>query len=236
MKKIITLDEEMEDRLKRFREIAAPHIYQQQDDLWHELGSAYRFQSQRAAPSLPTVLATLPAAATANTFTTSQSILSSTTTNQTSIGPFSVDYFKTTGATWEQEAMGIISTTATPTFLMGTYYGIVVGTVTTLLCAIAAQTTASGLANVNWYYKAVGHTRTVTATTATMLVTGLFIGQLATAATGNSYLFATNATPPTAITTDLSTAVFIDLRATWGASSASNTTTVNFYNLKSLYA
>ena len=225
--------------LERYRELARPTMQSLKRDILHThyLKDGVRLIGG-GAPSLMTVLATLPAAATANTYTTAQSILSSTTTNQTSIGPFSTDYFKTTGATWEQEAMGIISVTSatTPTFAMGTYYGVVIGTVTTVLCITGAQTTISGMQNVNWYWNAFGHTRTITGTTGTMLCTGILIGQLAIAAAGNNSIYAVNATPPTAVTTDFSTNVFIDLKGTWGTSASTNTTTVNFYNLKSLYA
>jgi hypothetical protein len=239
--------------IDRYRKFAAPIIAAKKTELRNEVHrlnmidpemEEYQWLYKRGlrpigggAPSLMTVLATLPGPATANTYTTAQTILSSSTTNQTSVGPFSVDYFKTTGATWEQEAMGIISVAAatTPTFAMGSYYGTAIAAAT-VLCITVAQTCISGMANVNWYYNAFGHTRTITATTATMLVTGVLIGQLATAAAGNNTIYAVNATPPTAVTTDLSTSVYIDLKGTWGTSSASNTTTVNFYNLKSLYA
>lgn len=223
---LLTLDD--------FREIAAPMRSALRRDMLLDENKLPRIGGGN--PYLMTVLATLPGPATANTYTTAQTILSSTTTNQTAVGPFSTDYFKTTGATWEQEAMGIISCTGTPTFAMGSYFGTVIGTITTVLCITAAQTCISGLANVNWYWNAFGHTRTITATTATMLVTGLLVGQIATAAAGNNTIYAVNATPPSAVTTDLSVNVFIDLKGTWSASSASNTTTVNFYNLKSLYA
>jgi hypothetical protein len=238
--------------IDKYRQMAAPLVAAKKTELSNEVHrlnmldpemEEYQWLYKRGlrpvrggAPSLMTVLTTLPGAATANTYTTAQSILSSSTTNQTAVGPFSVDYFKTTGATWEQEAMGVISCTGTPTFAMGTYFGVAVGTITTVLCITAAQTCISGLANVNWYWNAFGHTRTITATTATMLVTGILIGQIATAAAGNNTIYAVNATPPTAVTTDLSSVVFIDLKGTWSASSASNTTTANFYNLKSLYS
>lgn len=222
--------------LERYREIAGPIMAAQKRELFRQAFAIDPRSVLMDAPSIMTVLATLPGAATANTYTAAQTLLSSGTTNQTAVGPFSTDYFKTTGATWEQEAVGIISCTGTPTFAMGTYFGTAIAAAT-VLAITAAQTCISGLANVNWYWNAFGHTRTITASTATILVTGVLIGQIATAAAGNNTIYAVNATPPTAITCDLSTGiVFIDLKGTWSASSASNTTTVNFYNLKSLYA
>lgn len=183
------------------------------------------------APVLPVTLTTLKAAsATVNTITGPSSIIA-----PEAVGPFSVDYFKTLGASWRQEASGVISCTATPTFALGTYFGTVIGTITTVLAITAAQTCISGLANVDWWYRVVGVTKAISGSTATMLVAGFLTGQIATAAANNIVAPAKNATPPTAVTTDLSSAVFIDLKATWSASSVSNQTTVNDYILIAYY-
>jgi hypothetical protein len=191
------------------------------------------------APSIVQCLARLDQAAPINnTFTAAQSIIG-TTGAAGPVGPFSVDYFKTIGASWTQEAHGIISTTGTPTIAYGTYYGVVVGTITTNLCITATLTTASALANVNWYWKTMARTIAVSETTSTTISLGMLWGNIevlgATAAT-EPWQGAVNATPPTAVTTDMSTAICIDLKATWGTSSASNTITTNWYALMSLYA
>jgi len=191
------------------------------------------------APSLPQNLARLDQAAPVNnTFTAAQSIIG-TTGAAGPVGPFSVDYFKTLGAHWTQEAMGIISTTATPTIAFGTYFGVAAGTITSNLCITPTITTASALANINWYWKAMARIIAVSQTTSTTLCTGVLFGNievLAASVAGEPVQYAVNATPPTAVTTDLSTVVYIDLKATWGTSSVSNTITTNFYILVSWYA
>lgn len=224
------------DRLAAFRTMA---------DSWEEkfLWEARRdiFQPHRTAeglrivgggaPVLPVTLTTLRAAsATVNTITGPSSIIA-----PEAVGPFSVDYFKTLGASWRQEASGVISCTATPTFAIGTYFGTVIGTITTVLAITAAQTCISGLANVDWFYRVVGVTKAISGTTATMLVAGYLLGQIAIAAANNIFAASKNATPPSAVTADLSSAVFLDLKATWSASSASNQTTVNDYSLTANY-
>lgn len=184
------------------------------------------------APSLVTCLARLDQAAPVNNnFTTAQSIIG-TTSAAGPVGPFSVDYFKTLGAHWSMEAMGIISTTGTPTFQLGAYFGTVAGTITTNLCITSSITTGSALANVPWHWRVVGRTVAVSETTSTMLVMGYLLGAL----NASDEYFAVNATPPTAVTTDLSSAVFLDLKATWGTASASNTLTVHNYILTSWYS
>lgn len=196
------------------------------------------------APQVPMTLGVIVNASPVNsTFTTAQSIITASATPGPAltgpVGPFLVDFFKTPGATWDQEAMGIISTTATPTIAIGTYFGVAIGTITTVLCITPTITTASGLANINWYWKALGRTITASGTTSTSLVTGLLFGDievLAATVAGEPIQYAVNATPPTAVTTDFSTQVFIDLKATWGASSASNIITTNFYALTSRYS
>lgn len=184
------------------------------------------------APALPVTLTTLRAASvTANTFLGPQTIIA-----PEAVGPFSVDYFKTLGASFRQEASGIISSTATPTFALGTYFGTVIGTITTVLAITAAQTTISGIANVDWLWRLVGVTKAISGTTATILAVGILISQIATAAANNIVAFAKNATPPTAVTCDLSSAVFLDLKATWSASAAGNSTVCNDYSLVSYYS
>lgn len=191
------------------------------------------------APSLVQCLARLDQAAPVNnTFTTAQSIIG-TTAAAGPVGPFSVDYFKTLGAAWRQEASGVISTTGTPTIAFGTYFGTAASTITTVLCITPTITTASGLANINWKWIAEGRTIAVSETTSSMLVTALLfadIEALGTTIATEPIQYAVNATPPTAVTTDLSSAVFLDLKATWGTSSSSNTITTNFYTLTSFYS
>lgn len=183
------------------------------------------------APQIQATLTSLDASVTKNTFTTFATIV-----GDDNRGPFSTDYFNTLGATWTQESMGIMSTTATPTVQFRTAFGTVLATIATMLAQSAVLTTISGLANINWYLKTMGVVKAASGATSTMLVTGYVISQIVTAAANNIISYMTNATPPTAVTTDLSTAVFLDLQLQWGTSSVSNTTTTNYYALSSLWS
>ncbi len=196
------------------------------------------------APSIVQNLARLDQAQVVNsTWTAPQSIISASATPgpaaQGPVGPFSVDYFKTLGAHWTQEAHGVISTTGTPTIAFGTYFGTVAGTIATVLNITPAITTASALANISWYWTCMARTTAVSETTATTFSLGILFGNieaLAATVAGEPIQYAVNATPPTAVITDLSSTVFIDLKATWGTSSTSNQITANWYALMSLYA
>lgn len=221
------LDESTEGQLDYWRRATEPQVTRTRMGLYRAAGEPLPVGG--GAPQLPTVLATLDAAFTANTYTAAQTIIGPKVT-----GPFSADYFKTLGASWEVEAVGVMSSSATPTFVIGTYYGVLASTITTILNVTAAQTTISGLANIPWYWRGFGHTRATSGATATILATGVLFGQVATAAAGNNTIFSVNATPPTAVTCDMSSASFLDLKGTWSASNASNTTTVNYYRLMSL--
>lgn len=220
-------------RLKERHDRAAFDLMYGAED-WYEKDGVRVRPVGGGAPYFVQTLQYMTAAVTANTFTTAQTIIGTG-----EAGPMNVDYFKTIGAAWKQEAFGIISTTVTPTIAFGTYYGVVAATITTNLCITPTVTTASGLANINWYWLAMSRTVAVTSTTATMLTTGILFGDievLGTTVATEPQQWAVNATPPTAVTTDLSSNVFITLKATWGTSSVSNTITTNFYTLTSVYA
>lgn len=235
-----------EERLRVWRELTA-EIQAEQDAKFNAewlglFGRDRTYGVKRiggGAPSLVQCLARLDQAAPVNNaFTGPQSIIG-TTAAAGPVGPFSVDYFKTLGAHWRQEAMGIIGTTGTPTIAFGTYFGTAAGTITTVLCITPTITTASALANINWYWVARARTTAVSETTSATLCTGILFGNieaLAATTAGEPIQYAVNATPPTAVTTDLSTVVFIDLKATWGTNSSSNTITTNYYDLMSLYS
>jgi len=235
-------------RLQQWRE-ATREVMVDQENLfareYRGLMGLDRFGLRRVgggAPVTPVTLVVLADQAINTTFTTAQSIIGTgaapgpATVGPT--GPFSVDYFKTEGASWMQEGMGVISTTLTPTIAFGTYFGVVVATITTVLCITPTITTASGLANINWYYRAFGRTALVNGATSTSLVTGMLFGDievLGATIAAEPIQYAVNATPPTAVTTDFSTQVCLDLKATWGTSSVSNAITTNYYELTARY-
>lgn len=121
-------------------------------------------------------------------------------------------------------AYGIYSNTATPTLLLGVYFGGVAGT---LLAATAANATPSGVTNVPWqvvcdvYVRSVGSAGSVWANgTATVFQT------LAGGASGNPLIYAlptTQTQPISSLNTTQSNALTIG--AQWGTASSSNTIT-----------
>lgn len=185
------------------------------------------------APQLPITVATLDTPTTTNTFTGPQSLI-----NAKARGPLSMDAFYTRGAHFQQEAMGTLSVTSatTPTIVFGTYGGNVSGTITTALCVNSAITSGSGQQNSDWYYQVNGIVVAANSASSTVLASGYVTNNIAATATVVNTVVK-NATPPSAVTLDLSGgAVFLDLKGTFSASSATNTVTTNFYFITSLWA
>jgi hypothetical protein len=153
-------------------------------------------------------------------------------------GPFPPSYFSRIGAELMVEATGVISTSGTPTLLIRLCSGIAwsaTAVTTTPLCgtnAMTATATATGLANADYFIRLIGTTRSIGGQSSTLLVTGYMLGLVFS--TTQPYVVLKNATPPTAVTVDFSVNVYLDLVATWGTSSASNTITQNAYNLRSM--
>lgn len=126
----------------------------------------------------------------------------------------------------EIEAAGQFSNTATPTLLLGIYYGGVAGVA---LAASSAVTTTTGAAAWPWEMRYRGVIRTA-GTTGSINGRGrLYLGTALTA-------FTTRPIPETAaartVTIDTTTAKIITCGAQWGTSSASNTLTVNDISVK----
>ncbi len=116
-------------------------------------------------------------------------------------------------------AYGIYSSTATPTLLLGGYYGGVAGT---LLAATAANAVASGAASYPWQFFLDIYVRTV-GSSGTLWCNGrASVGSSLTAYT--DYALPSSQTPP--ITINTTTANALTVGAQWGASSSSNTITV----------
>src|SRR5205823_6416373 len=102
-----------EDRLEVWRGLTAEITAEKERELARtaEEMSGWGRRVGGGAPSIVQCLARLDQAAPVNnTFTAAQSIIG-TTGAAGPVGPFSVDYFKTIGACWTQEASGIIGTT-----------------------------------------------------------------------------------------------------------------------------
>lgn len=125
------------------------------------------------------------------------------------------------GTEIEVEACGQFSTTATPTLLIGAYYGAVAGVA---LAASAATTTGSGAAAWPWIYRYRGVVRAVGSAGS---INGQALLMLGTSLTA----FTPVACPATAgartVTIDTTAAKAVTVGAQWGTSSASNTITLN---------
>lgn len=117
-------------------------------------------------------------------------------------------------------ASGQFSTTATPTLLVGAYYGAVAGVA---LAASAAITTGTATA-WPWMYYYKGRVRAAGATGSIVGQGRLYLGTSLT-------VMSVNAAPATAavrtVAIDTTTAKTITIGAQWNAASASNTITCN---------
>lgn len=218
-----------EAKLAEFRRRSRPAVAR----AWADLNRACGTPDARVpfggpgAAQLVATIATLGASVTKNTFTTAATII-----GDQDRGPFSVEYFNSTLCSWEIEAMGIVSTTGTPTLQFLVKAASTLAGLTMIAQAPASATaTLSGLANVDWYLKVIGKTAAAAGTASTFLATGVMLGLIWSSTVLQT--FAKNATPPTAVTVDLTAGnVFVDLQAAWGTSSISNTITTNFYSLQ----
>jgi len=123
------------------------------------------------------------------------------------------------------KAFGVLSTTGTPTIILGFYYGAVAGTA---LAASAAITTGSGVANVPWEIEYEGRVRS-TGSTGTIMGRGTM--QLGTSVSAITF----NPIPATALATvtiDTTTAKQVTVGATWSAASSSNTLTCHHFGVE----
>jgi hypothetical protein len=125
------------------------------------------------------------------------------------------------GSELEIDAYGLFSNTATPTLLLGLYYGAVAGAA---LAASSAITTTTGAASWPWILRYRGKVRAV-GTSGSINGQGvLYLGTALTAFTVRP-IPETLATRTVAI--DTTVAKSITVGAQWGTSSASNTLTCN---------
>lgn len=126
----------------------------------------------------------------------------------------------------ELRATGVFSTTATPTLLLGFYYGGVAGVA---LAATSAITTGTGAANWQWQLEYRGVVRSIGSSGS---IVGCGVVRLGTSLTA----FTVRPIPETfagqTVTIDTSTAKAITVGAQWGASSASNTITCRDLSVK----
>lgn len=124
-------------------------------------------------------------------------------------------------------AGGVLSSTGTPTYNLGFYYGAVAGTALATTGAIA---TASGVTNVPWRMELITHIRTL-GTSGTSMSQGTYHLGTTVAA------WATTPMPPTAlanVTVDTTAAKALTVGATCSASSASNTITCHYFLIEAV--
>ena len=122
------------------------------------------------------------------------------------------------GAALRVTAYGRLSTTLTPTLNLGLYYG---GTAGTALGTTGAITMTSGVTNVPWKLEALIVCRSI-GTSGTLFTQGTVHGISGTAGVS---VVPIPASAPAAVTVDTTASKTLDLGATWGTSSASNTIT-----------
>lgn len=121
-------------------------------------------------------------------------------------------------------ARGRFSTTATPTLLLGVYYGAVAGTA---LGTTGAITTTSGVTNVPWRLELDLVVRTV-GSSGTAFSEGCVAGISGTVGVSEVPI---PASAPAAVTIDTTAAKALTIGAQWGASSASNTITCHMFKV-----
>jgi hypothetical protein len=135
--------------------------------------------------------------------------------------------FLQNGSALRFTAFGVFSTTATPTLLLGFYYGGIAGTA---LATTGAITTATTVTNVPWRLEVTTTIRTTGASGTAMSQGFCLFGTSVSAA---SFLPVPNTALAT-VTVDTTAAKALTVGAQWGTSSASNTLTCHGFYVESL--
>jgi hypothetical protein len=131
------------------------------------------------------------------------------------------------------KAYGVLSTTATPTLILGVSANTTQGTYNSggILAQTPAMTTSSGVSNVPWQLEVI-ISNVTTGASGTFLADGMVVifNAVTSATAWNSgRCSSSTANPNTAATLSTQSAYYIELFATWSAASASNTLTVYSY-------
>jgi len=158
-------------------------------------------------------------------------LASSTTLTDVSVAPqFTLPAnFLQAGSALRFTAFGTFSNTATPTLLLGVYYGGVAGVA---LAASGATTTTTGATNWPWRVELTTTIRS-TGTSGTAMSQGFV--DLATSLTAVARI-PIPATALATVTVDTTAAKALTLGAQWGTSSASNTLTLHGFQIESMGA
>lgn len=133
--------------------------------------------------------------------------------------------FLNVGSRLRVTAAGRFSTTGTPTLILGLYYGLVTGVA---LGVSAAITTSSGASNLTWRAEWTVDVRTNGAS-GTAMTTGMVFG-----VSGATAVNTIPASAPAVATIDTTVSKALEIGATWGTASASNTITCHSYLVESL--
>jgi|SRR5215468_2981720 len=158
-------------------------------------------------------------------------LASSTTLTDVSVAPqFTLPAnFLQAGSALRFTAFGTFSNTATPTLLLGVYYGGVAGVA---LAASGATTTTTGATNWPWRVELTTTIRS-TGTSGTAMSQGFV--DLATSLTAVARI-PIPATALATVTVDTTAAKALTIGAQWGTSSASNTLTLHGFQIESMGA
>lgn len=158
-------------------------------------------------------------------------LANSTTLTDISVAPQFVlpAMFQQGGSAFRFTTWGVLSTTATPTILLGIYYGGVAGTA---LATSGAITTGSGVTNVPWRLELDTNCWTTGSSGMANSQGKFFLGTSVSA-------WATSPVPNTAqatVTIDTTAAKALTVGAQWSAASPSNTITCRGFMIESLGA
>jgi hypothetical protein len=158
-------------------------------------------------------------------------LANSTTLTDISVAPQFVlpANFLQGGSAMRFTAFGVFSTTATPTLLLGVYYGGVAGTA---LASTGAIATGSAVTNVPWRLELVTTIRTV-GSSGTAISQGTY--NMGTSVSAWNSLPIPNTALAT-VTVDTTAAKALTIGAQWSAASASNTVTLHGFQIESLGA
>lgn len=128
------------------------------------------------------------------------------------------------------KAYGVLSTTSTPNLTVGVTANTTQGTYNSsgILATTPVTAQASGVSNVNWELDCL-ITNVTTGGSGTFLAYGLMKVYTTLTAIQVLRLSSSTANPNTAYTLSTQSAYFLELFATWGSNSASNTLTVYSY-------
>lgn len=134
--------------------------------------------------------------------------------------------FLQVGFQYEIEANGIVSNTATPTLLLGLYFGGVAGTA---LATTGATTTASSLSNNTWVLRALARVEAV-GPSGTIRTIGTVVGPYST-----TVLLPASSSSGNNVTVNTGAASnILTVGAQWGTSNASNSITCMQFTVKRL--